>query len=469
MESRTRTWVLALASVASLMVALDTLVVSTALTTIREDLAASIEELEWTVNAYNLSLAVLLLPAATLGDRFGRRRLFAGGLALFTVSSVACALSPDVGWLIAARAVQGMGAAFVLSLGLALVSAAYPAERRGSAVGILEGVSGLAVLGGPTLGGAVAQGLSWEWIFWINVPIGALALPLILSRIDESTSTHRVRLDLPGLVLVTAGTLALVWGLVRGNLAGWSSLEVSGTLALGVLLIGAFVVWEHRTVEPMLPMRFFRRRGFSAGNAAVFCLFGSIFAGVFFFAQFMQVGLGYNALSAGVHLLPWTACLFLVAPVAGALADRIGDRPLLVGGLALQAIGMGWVALIAEPGMAYGELVVPLLVAGLGGSMAIPPAASSVVRSVPAESVGTAAGTNSMLRELGGVFGIAAAVALFAGAGGYASAAAFANGFASAIGLAAGLALLGALVSLALPGRQAPTMSCPITPAKQGA
>ena len=442
------------------MVALDTLVVSTALTTIREDLAASVEELEWTVNSYNLSLAVLLLPAAALGDRFGRRRLFAGGLALFSAASAACALSPDVGWLIAARAVQGVGAAFVLSLSLALVSAAYPPERRGSAIGILEGVTGLAVLGGPTLGGAVAQGLSWEWVFWLNVPIGLVAICLALARIEESTAARRAPLDLPGLALVTLGALGLVWGLVRGNAAGWGSAEVAGALALGLGLIVAFVAWERRTPEPMLPMRFFRLRGFAAGNAAVFCLFASLFAGVFFFAQFMQVGLGYEPLSAGLHLLPWTASLFFVAPLAGMMADRVGDRPLLAGGLALQAVGVAWIALIVEPGMGYGELVVPLVVAGLGASAAIPPAASAVVRAVPADSVGIAAGANSMLRELGGVFGIAVAVAVFAGAGGYASAAAFTDGLAPAMGAAAGLALVGAAVALALPGRRTATAGC---------
>jgi EmrB/QacA subfamily drug resistance transporter len=456
MKLSTRTWVLALASIASLMVALDTLVVSTALNTIREDLAASVAELEWTVNAYNLSLAVLLLPAAALGDRFGRRRLFAAGLGLFAASSAGCALAPDVDVLIAARAVQGVGAAFVLSLSLALVSAAYPPERRGWAVGILEGISGLAVLAGPTLGGAVAQGLSWEWVFWLNVPIGVVALPLVLTRMEESTERRPAPLDVPGVALVTAGALGLVWGLVRGNQAGWASLEVSAALAAGLLLVGAFVAWEQRTTAPMLPLRLFRLPGFSAGNAAVFCLFGSIFAGVFFFAQFMQVGLGHDALEAGLSLLPWTAPLFLIAPAAGALADRVGDRPVLVAGMTMLAGGMAWVALIAEPRMGYGELVVPLLVAGLGASMAIPPAAGAVLRAVPAEAVGSAAGANSMLRELGGVFGIAAAVALFAGAGGYASAAAFTDGFVPATALAAALALAGAVAGLALPGRPQP-------------
>jgi EmrB/QacA subfamily drug resistance transporter len=253
------------------MVALDTLVVSTALTTIRQDLGASIEELEWTVNAYNLSLAVLLLPAAALGDRFGRRRMFAGGLSLFVATSAACAVAPDVGWLIAARAVQGVGAALVISLALAIVSAAFPPERQGAAIGILEGVTGLATIGGPVIGGAVAEGISWEWIFWVNVPIGLVALPLVLARIEESFGGDTT-LDARGLALVTGGALGILWGLVRGSSAGWGSFEVVASLAAGALLVAAFVAWELRAREPMLPMRFFRSRAFSAGNAATFFL-----------------------------------------------------------------------------------------------------------------------------------------------------------------------------------------------------
>jgi EmrB/QacA subfamily drug resistance transporter len=449
---RSATWVLVLASVASLMAALDAMVVSTALTTIKLDLGASIEQLEWTVNAYNLTLAVLLLPAAALGDRFGRRRMFMGGLALFVVASAACALAPDAGSLIAARAVQGAGAALVIPNALALVSAAFPAERRGSALGILQGITGLAVVAGPVIGGAVAEGIDWEWIFWLNVPIGLAAIPLALARIEESFGAD-TPLDIGGFALVTGGALGVVWGLVRGNSAGWGSPEVVAAVALGAVLLAAFVAWELRAREPMLPMRFFRSRAFSSGNAGVFFLFASLFGAVFFLAQFLQTGLGYSPLEAALRLGPWTGTLFVVAPIAGALADRVGERPLLVGGLALQAAGMGWIALIAGPGLAYGEMIAPLVVAGIGASMAIPPAASSVVGAVNQEEVGKAAGANSMLRELGGVFGIAILVAVFAGAGSYASPDAFSDGFAAAIAVSAALSAVGAIAGLGLPGR----------------
>jgi EmrB/QacA subfamily drug resistance transporter len=452
-----RVWVLAIASVASLMAALDTLVVSTALSTIRLDLDASIEDLEWTINAYNLSFAVLLITAAGLGDRFGRRRVFAIGLGLFVAASVACALSGSVEALIAARAVQGVGAALIMTLALALVSAAFPAERRGAAIGILEGLTGLGVAIGPLVGGAVAEGLSWEWIFWLNVPIGLVAIPLALLRLPESFGPDTA-LDIRGLVLVTGGALGLVWALVRGNAAGWGSPEVVASLAAGALLTIAFVAWELRARAPMLPMRFFRSRAFTAGNVAVFFTFASLFSAVFFFAQFLQVGLGYGALEAGLRLMPWTATLFVCAPIAGVLADRIGERPILTGGLLLQAVGLGWIALIAEPGLGYGALVAPLIIAGCGASMAIPAVQSSVVGSVAEDAIGKAAGANSMMREMGGVFGVAISVAVFAAGGGFDSAGAFVDGFVPAIGVAAALALAGALAGLGLPaGRRAAT------------
>jgi EmrB/QacA subfamily drug resistance transporter len=456
MSRRTTGWVLALTGVGSLMAALDTLVVSTALSTIRLELHASVEQLEWTVNAYNLSFAVLLITAAALGDRFGRRKLYATGLALFAAASAACALAPSVGWLIAARTVQGAGAALIMPLGLALLSEAFPPERRGAAIGIFSAITGLAVASGPLVGGAIVQGISWEWIFWVNVPIGLVAAPLVLVRMRESHGP-RASLDTPGLALVTLGALGIVWGLVRGNQVGWGSFEVLVTLSAGVLLILGFIGRELRAREPMLPMRFFRSRAFSAGNAAIFFTFASLFGTVFFYAQLLQTALGYGPLGAGLRLLPYTATFMTVAPIAGALADRIGERPLLVGGLTLQTLGMAWLALIAKPDLAYSHMLAPFIIAGVGVSMAIPSAQNSVVGAVRNEALGKAAGVNSMMRELGGVFGIAVAVAVFAATGSYASAQAFTDGFGPAIGVSAGLAFAGALAALALPSRRPST------------
>jgi EmrB/QacA subfamily drug resistance transporter len=455
--------VVLLTAIGSFMAAVDTLVVSTALSRIRLDLGASVGQLEWTVNAYNLSFAVLLITGAALGDRYGRRNLYAAGLGLFTLASAAGALAPDVGVLIAARAVQGAGAALILPLGLALLSAAFPAEKRGAAIGIFSAITGIAVALGPLVGGAVVQGIDWQWIFWVNVPIGLAAIPLVLGKMQESHGPD-TGLDLRGLALVSLGALAMVWGLVRGNQAGWSSPEVVGALVAGVVLTAAFIAWERRAREPMLSLELFRSRAFSAGNAAIFLTFASLFGAVFFFAQLLQTGLGYDPLETGLRLLPWTATFITVAPVAGALADKIGERPLMVTGLSLQAVGMAWVALIAGPGMAYTQLLAPFIVAGVGVSMAIPAAQNSVVTSVPDEALGKAAGANSMMRELGGVFGIAIAVAVFAAAGSYASPAAFVDGFAPAIGVGAGLSAIGAVAGLALPGRRqatAPVLAAP--------
>jgi EmrB/QacA subfamily drug resistance transporter len=454
------TWVLALASVGSLMVALDALVVTTALSTIRLDLGASIEQLEWTVNAYTLSFAVLLMTGAALGDRFGRRRLFTAGLALFAAASAACALAPGVGWLIAARAVQGTGAALVLPLALALLSAAFPPERRAWALGIFSGVTGLAVLGGPVLGGAITEGIAWQWIFWLNVPIGLVMIVLVLGRIEESFGP-KTALDIPGLALAIGAALGVVWGLVRGNAAGWDSLEVVAALAGGVVLAAAFAAWELRAREPMLPMRLFRSRAFSSGNAAVFFLTASLFGAVFFMAQFLQTAQHHGPLDAGLRLLPWTATLFVVAPIAGARIHRVGERPFIAGGLLLQAVGMGWIALIAKPDLAYAQMIAPLIIAGAGVSMALPATQSSVVNSVAPHHIGKASGTFSTMRQLGGAFGIAILVAVFAGAGSYASVQTFSDGFAAAIGVSAGLSLAGAITGLALPARHRTARATP--------
>jgi EmrB/QacA subfamily drug resistance transporter len=446
-------WVVVLTAVGSFMTAVDALVVTTALSRIRLDLGASVGQLEWTVNAFNLSFAVLLITGAALGDRFGRRRLYAVGLGLFAAASAAGAIAPTIGVLIVARTVQGAGSALIMPLGLALLSAAFPAEKRGVAIGLFSAITGIAVASGPLVGGAVVQGIDWHWIFWVNVPIGLAAIPLVLTKMRESYGPD-TGLDLRGLALISGGALAMVWGLVRGNQVGWGSAEVVTALTTGVLLATAFIAWERRVREPMLSLELFRSRAFSAGNTAIFFTFASLLGAVFLYAQLLQTGLGYGPLETGLRLMPWTATFITVAPVAGVLADKIGERPLMVTGLSLQAAGMAWLALITRTGMPYAEMLAPFIVAGVGVSMAIPSAQNSVVASVADEVIGKAAGANSMMRELGGVFGIAVAVAVFAAGGSYASAATFIDGFTPAILVAAGLSLCGAIAGLALPGRR---------------
>jgi EmrB/QacA subfamily drug resistance transporter len=452
--TRAQGWALALASTASFMVVLDLLVVATALSTIRHELGTSIGQLEWTVNAYTLSFAVLLMTAAAVGDRFGRRRVFAAGLGVFAAASAACALAPGVGALIAARAVQGAGAAMVMPLALALLNAAFPPQRRGWAMGIFGSVTGLAVVVGPVLGGAITQGLAWQWIFWLNVPIGLLAIPLSLRRLTESHGP-RAPLDLPGLALAASAALGLVWGLVRGTSAGWGSPEVAGTLAAGAVLALAFTGWELRARAPMLPMRLFTSHGFSAGNAAIFFLNASLTGAVFFTAQFLQVSLYQDPLAAGIRLLPWGVVPFLIAPWAGKAADRVGERPLIVSGLLLQAAGLAWMAAVAVPGLAYSVMLAPMVISGAGFAMALPAVTKAVIGSVQPADIGKASGAFSTMRQLGGAFGVAILAAAFAGSGSYASAAAFSDGFTAAITAAAGLAVAGALAALALPGRTA--------------
>ena len=449
-----KSWVLTLTSVASFMVALDALVVTTALSTIRIDLRASIEALEWTVNAYNLSFAVLLLTGAALGDRLGRRRMFAAGLALFVVASAACALAGNIGALIAARAVQGAGAALVMPLAMALLSAAFPREERAKALGIFSAVTGLALIAGPVAGGAIAEGFAWQWIFWINLPIGLIVIALIRRHIRESVGPG-TGVDIAGLMLVTAAAMGVVWGLMRANSAGWLSLEVVSALAVGIVLASAFVVWELSAREPMVPMRLFRSRAFSSGLVASFLFYASMYGTLFLLPQFLQVAQGFGPFGVGLRLLPWTATLFVFAPLGGSLVNRLGERPLVVVGLMLQAIGMAWIALIATPGLAYIDLVAPLIVTGAGVSMAMPAAQNAVLGAVAPSEIGKASGIFNMARFLGGVFGVTVQVAVFAAIGNFGSPQAFGTGFVAAMGAAAAMSLLAALAGLRLPGRRA--------------
>ena len=443
-ERNEQRWVLGLTALASFMMALDAMIMTTAFATIRADFGSAVETLQWTVNAFNLTFAVLLLTGAALGDRFGRRRMFAAGIGLFVVASAACALAGDAAALIAARALQGAGAALVMPLAMAILSGAFGREERARALGIFSGITGCALIIGPAIGGFITEHLGWRWIFWINLPIGLVAIALVLARLRESFGPA-APLDITGLSLVALAALALVWGLLRGNSAGWASAEVTGALIAGAVLAALFVLWELRATSPMVPMRLFAARPFAAGIAA---------SVLFLLPQFLQIALGFDAFGAGLRLLPWTATLFVTAPIAGAVVNRFGERTLVVTGLLMQAIGLGWIGEIVTPSMPYSALVAPLMLAGVGVSMAMPAAQNAVLSAVAVSEMGKASGVFNMGRFLGGMFGIAALVASFSAIGSADSSGHFANGFAAAMSLAATLSFTGAVAGLFLPMRR---------------
>jgi EmrB/QacA subfamily drug resistance transporter len=442
-------WTFAISSVAIFMVTLDNLVVTTAIPVIRRDLHAGISGLEWTVNAYTLVFAVLLLTGAALGDRFGRRLLFSIGIGIFTVGSAAAALAPTIGALDAARALQGLGGAIVAPLSLTILAAGVPANRRGLALGAWGGISGLAVAFGPLVGGAVVSGISWHWVFWLNVPIGLVLLPLALTRLQESKGPLG-RIDLPGLALASAGLFGIVWGLVRGNSVGWSSPEIIGSLLAGAAVVGAFVAWELRAEHPMLPMRFFRNRTFALANVASMLMSFGMFGAVFLLAQFFQTVQGYSPLGSGLRILPWTAMPMIVAPIAGVLSDRIPAHRIIGTGLALQAIGLAWIAAVSTPTTPYIDLVAPFALSGIGMGMFFAPIANLVLSSVRSEEEGQASGANNAVRELGGVFGVAVLASLFSHYGGYGTGTAFVNGMTPAVYVGAAVVAVGAVAAFAI-------------------
>ena len=453
MSTRTATiWTFAITSVALFMTTLDNLVVTTALPVIREDLDASLSGLEWTVNAYTLTFAVLLITGAALGDRFGRRRLFTIGVAIFTLASAAAALAPSIEVLIAARALQGLGGAIVTPLTLTILSAGVPAERRGLVLGAWGGISGLAVAIGPLVGGAIVEGISWQWIFWLNVPIGLALIPLAALRLRETRGPNDA-LDLPGLGLASAGLLGIVWGLVRGNQVGWASTEIVSSLLAGSLVLALFVLWELRAPEPMLPLHFFRNRTFAAANVASLLMFFGMFGSIFLLAQFFQTIQGYSPLQAGLRILPWTAMPIFVAPLAGALSDRLGGGRIMAVGLSLQAAGLAWIAVVSTPTVPYGELVAPFVLSGVGMALYFAPVANVVLSAVRPQEEGQASGSLNAIRELGGVFGVAVLAAVFAHYGGYRTADTFTNGMNAAVYIGAALVAFGALASFFIPRR----------------
>ncbi|MFF8429703.1 DHA2 family efflux MFS transporter permease subunit [Streptomyces sp. NPDC016566] len=446
-------WALVITSVAGFMAALDNLVVTTALPSIRKDLGGALDDLEWTVSAYTLTFAVLLMFGAALGDRFGRRRLFLAGLAVFTGASAAAAMAPGIGSLIAARAVQGVGAAVMMPLTLTLLTAAVPAVRRGMAYGIWGAVNGLAVASGPLIGGSLTEHISWHWIFWLNVPLGVALLPLARLRLAESYGAG-ARLDLPGTLLVSGGLFGIVYGLVRGPVDGWTgSLVLTGLIA-GAALLGGFVHHGSRSKHPMLPMRLFRSRAFSGINAASLLMFLGMFGSIFLLSQYMQGVLGYSPTEAGLRMLPWTGMPMLVAPIAGILSDRIGGRPVVATGLFLQAAGLGYLASVATADVSYAAQLPGLIISGIGMALFFAPASNLVMSSVLPAEQGIASGANNALREVGGALGIAVMSSIFSAQGGYESAQAFVDGLRPALVVGAAMVALAGVAALLIPARR---------------
>ncbi|MBV9802253.1 MAG: MFS transporter [Solirubrobacterales bacterium] len=441
---------LVIVSIGLFMMVLDNLVVNVALPSIRVDLGASIQTLEWTVNAYILAYAVLLLTGAALGDRLGRKRMFMAGITLFIVGSAAAALSPSIDFLIAARAVQGIAAAIVTPLTLTLIAEAFPPEQRGLALGVWSGVSGIGVALGPLVGGALTQFASWHWIFWVNVPIGLTLLPFARTRLTESRGEVK-HLDLPGLTLASSGLFGVVYGLVRSQSLGWSSPEVIVALAAGIALLAAFIRQELRTSEPMLPMQFFANRGFAVTNVVSIAMYFGMFGSIFFLSQFLQTVLHNTPLQAGVKLLVWTGAVMVVSPATGFLSERYGSRLFMAAGLGLQGLALAILATSASVHQSYASMLIPFVLAGSGMAMVFAPSANAVLASVRTAQTGQASGATNALRELGGVLGIAILGTVFTSHGSYASPHAYVSGLVPALWVGAAVLAGGALIAAVLP------------------
>jgi EmrB/QacA subfamily drug resistance transporter len=440
------------ASLPMFMATLDNLVMTSALPVIRADLGSSVSQLSWFMNAYTLAFATFMLPAATLGDRLGRRRVMIAGLSVFTLASIASALSTTSEALIAARAVQGLGAAAIMPLSLTLLASSVPEKMRAVAIGIWGGVSGLGVALGPVVGGAVVEGVSWQAIFWLNVPVALVALPLLLVAVRESRGTWQ-RLDPVGTLLLGGAVFLGIWAIVHGNDDGWGSAAVLLPLMASGLLVPAYVGWARRRSYAVLPLRLFGSRGFSVANVVGLTFTIGMFGTVFLLSQYLQVVQHYSPLEAGIRTLPWTAAPMVVAPIAGALASRTGLRALLLTGLTLQTGALAWFAWLTEHGSAYGSFLVPLAMAGVGMGLTFAPSATAVLDGLPDGDFATASSANSTIREFGVALGIALLTAVFLGNGGQISP----DGYDGAIGpaLLTGAAAVAVAVVAAVfaPGR----------------
>ncbi len=466
MRPRTIALAIIASAVPVFMATLDNLVVTTALPVIHRDLGATIEDLQWITNAYTLSFASLMLFMAGIGDRFGRRSVFVGGIVLFSAASAACALATDSGQLIAARAVQGIGAAAIMSLSLALMVGAVPERMRAAAIGIWGGVTGLGVALGPVVGGAVVQGWHWSAIFWLNVPVGLIAVPLALLALPNEFGA-RVRSDVAGVVLASVGIVAVVFGIVRGNDLGWSDGRILASLIGGGVLLVAFVVWESRSAAPLLPLRLFRVRAFSVANVVGLVFGFGAFGAVFLLTQFLQIVQGYDPLQAGVMTMPWTLAPMVVAPLSGLIAPRVGTRALIVSGLALLTGGVAWIALFLANDVAYVQELPGFVLAGIGMGLVFAPISTAVLAGTPAHDRAKASGTNSTLREIGVALGIAVLTAVFTGAGGVLTPLGFTDAARIAVLVGAAALALATLIALLLPAGREPVRAAGVDAAER--
>ncbi|GAA2583261.1 DHA2 family efflux MFS transporter permease subunit [Microbacterium binotii] len=463
--SRPFALVVAATSLPMFMATLDNLVMTNALPVLHTELGASVEQLQWFVNAYTLAFASTILLAAALGDRLGRRSVFLVGIAIFGIGSVLAALSTDPTQLIVARAVQGFGGAGVLPLSLALLSGGVSVQRRPLAIGIWGGVSGLGVAVGPLVGGAVMEGWNWQAIFWLNVPVAIVAIPLALFALGNDRG-ERARIDVLGTLMSGVGVLALVHAIVRGNDDGWGSASVVGEIAVAAVLIAFFVVWQWRAKAPLMPLRLYRDRSFALTNVVGFAFSFGTFGAVFLLIQYLQVVQGASPLEAALQTTPWTIAPMFVAPLAGVFSGRIGTRALMVAGLAFQAVALAWIATMLSTTLDYPSLIAPFLLAGIGMGLVFAPSATALLATLGLVDHAKASGVNSTLREIGVALGTAVMTAIFVGAGGQLLPDSYVDAARPAVYVGAAMLVIAAVAALWLPpGRSARAGTAPANPA----
>ncbi|MGH3134974.1 MAG: MFS transporter [Gaiellaceae bacterium] len=446
-----RKWLtLAAVSFGLFMIMLDNTVVNVALPSIQRDLDTDLSELQWIVTGYALTFAALMLVGGKVADAYGRRLVFVIGIAVFTIASLLCGLADSGEMLIAARVLQGAGAALMNPATLSIIAATFAPHQRGTAIGIWAGVSALALAIGPLVGGLITEHLDWSWIFFVNVPVGILGIVASYLFIDESRDETHVRLDLPGLATSAVGLFALTYGLIEANTYGWSSTRIVGSFVLAFVSLATFVLLERRQRDPMLPLDLFRSGTYTGANLVTLLVALAMFGIFFFMSLYMQNILGYSAVQAGAAFLPMTILIILVAPIAGKMSDRIGSRGLMTTGMILIALQLVMLSRLSADA-SYRDLFPALLIGGVGMSLTMTPSAAAATRSVPVDKAGVGSAVLNSARQVGGTMGIAVMGAIIAAeASGERTPEAFMRGFESALLVAAAIAVLGAIVAFTL-------------------